>query len=69
MDDDDWPDNGDDFGRDDVEIDVCQHCGRSFEWTSRLREAWQKHWKPGPDERQPQRCFRCITDDTWCEPG
>jgi hypothetical protein len=33
------------------------------------REAWQKHWKPGPNERQPQRCYRCIVNDTWCEPG
>ena len=51
----------------DMDIDVCQNCGRYFVWTPRLKELWQKHWKPGETERQPQRCERCIVNDAWCE--
>ena len=52
---------------DEIDIDVCQHCGRYFAWTPRLREVWIKNWHPGPNELQPQRCLRCLTDDTWIE--
>ena len=52
---------------DDIDVDVCQHCGGYFEWTTRLREAWQKHWQPSEKETQPQRCFRCIVDECWIE--
>lgn len=63
---DDWFDC-DDPPDEDMEIDVCQHCGRYFAWTAALRDAWQKHWRPQPGAVQPQRCFRCITDETWIE--
>lgn len=65
MSEDDWQSDTDDL--DDVEIDVCQHCGGYFAWTPALRQAWLARWKPGPDERQPQRCHRCIVNDAWIE--
>jgi hypothetical protein len=67
MDEDDWPDFPDEIGEDDIEVDVCQHCGGYFAWTPTLRAAWEKHWQPGPNERQPQRCYRCIVNDAWIE--
>lgn len=60
---DDWPDDADD----DADIDVCQHCGGYFAWTASLRAAWIRTWNPDPDERQPQRCYRCVVDETWIE--
>ena len=51
----------------DCDIDVCQHCGGYFTWTKHLRETWERVWKPGPNDRQPQRCHRCLVDDTWLE--
>lgn len=51
------------------DIDVCQHCGGYFTWTADLRKTWRKHWNPSEKDRQPQRCRRCLVDDTWIENG
>lgn len=51
----------------DVDVDVCQHCGGYFAWSPQLTAAWREHWKPNENERQPQRCHRCIVNDTWFE--
>jgi hypothetical protein len=67
---DDWIDSHDDWcdsDADEVECDVCQHCGGYFAWTKGLREAWERTWKPGPNDTQPQRCHRCIVDECWIE--
>jgi len=50
-----------------LDIDVCQNCGRYFAWTPHLKAVWRKHWHPGENEQQPQRCERCLVNDTWCE--
>lgn len=49
---------------DDLEIDVCQHCGRFYSWTPAHNEAAEKAGGPGWN---PQRCMRCITDECWIE--
>lgn len=65
--DDDWDDWDDSIADDDIEVDVCQHCGGYFQWTDTLRNTWLRTWQPEPNERQPQRCMRCLTDDAWID--
>lgn len=56
-----------DFDPDDIDFDICQSCGREYAHTPAISETWHKHWHPAPGETMPQRCLRCMTDDTWFE--
>ena len=49
------------------DIDVCQNCGGYFTWTASLAATWRERWKPKENERQPQRCRRCLVDECWVE--
>lgn len=46
---------------DDLDVDVCQHCGSYFAWTPHHAEVAQKTGFKG------QRCIRCMTDECWIE--
>ena len=55
------------YDEEDIDIDVCQHCGGYFAWTNGQREAairWG--WIPGREIR-PQRCVPCLNDECWIE--
>jgi hypothetical protein len=47
---------------DDVDIDVCQHCGGYFAWTASHRETAERTGFIGG-----QRCIRCMADECWIE--
>jgi hypothetical protein len=47
-----WLDMADE--QDDVDVDVCQCCGRFYGPHSK-----EKGWVPTPHSIMPQRCFRC----------
>lgn len=51
----------------DIDVDVCQNCGGYFERTPELTATWRKHWHTTDNDRQPQRCRRCLVDECWVE--
>ncbi len=51
-----------DYEDDDVDIDVCQHCGGYFAWTNdHAKVAKETGFEGG------QRCIRCMQDECWVE--
>jgi hypothetical protein len=60
---DEWLGEPDALADEELDIDVCQNCGRYFAWTQDRARVARKHHMEGS-----QRCIRCIKNETWCEP-
>ena len=49
-----------DKDEDDIEIDTCLCCGKTFGWTEDLNERWRLLHQPRQGILQAQRCWRCL---------